>query len=121
MKRHAMFLCTLVAAAACKPYGLVTADVGVMEVYGAPSASAEILHGVELRVTLRTVGPGEYASPPDIVGESVAFLDVAYAAVQVPAGPTQVFRFVGTKPGRSIITFHNTGSSRVAVDTVIVD
>jgi hypothetical protein len=76
--------------------------------------------GSEVVVTLQTVGPGEFASPPTISSRSVRFLDVAQAAVAVPAGPTQRFRFEAVAPGRAVITFRHTLQARIVEDTVDV-
>jgi hypothetical protein len=76
--------------------------------------------GLEIVVTLQTVGPGEYASPPSVSSPSVRFLDVSQADVAVPAGPTQRFRFLAVSRGRAVITFRHTAQARVVEDTVDV-
>ena len=75
--------------------------------------------GTEIDVTLQTIGPGEYASPPRVSSGSVRFVDVSYLD-PVPAGPTQRFRFQAVAPGRAIITFRHTAQARVVEDTVDV-
>ena len=76
--------------------------------------------GERIEVTLQTVGPGEYASPPAISSPSVAFLDVGYCGAAVPAGPTQCFHFRAVAPGRALLTFTHTGNNPPVQDTVNV-
>ena len=76
--------------------------------------------GEEVVVTLQTVGPGEFASPPSVSSPSVRFVDVSQAEVVVPAGPTQRFRFVAVSRGRAVVTFRHTTQPRVVEDTVDV-
>lgn len=76
--------------------------------------------GTAFTIILQTVGPGAYESPPTISSGAVRFLDVSQAAVAVPAGPTQRFRFQAVSPGRAIIAFHHSGSNPVVTDTIIV-
>jgi hypothetical protein len=70
-------------------------------------------------VTLQTVGPGEYVSPPRISSSAVHFLGVTLGD-PVPAGPTQRFRFQAVQSGRAVITFMHTGQSPTVQDTVVV-
>jgi hypothetical protein len=65
--------------------------------------------GTEFSVTLQTVGPGEYASPPTVSSGVVHFLGVSFVGPNVPAGPTQQFRFNTTTRGSAIIVFQHTG------------
>ena len=76
--------------------------------------------GDGLDVTLQSIGPGEYASPPTMSSSAVAFLDVAYVGPSVPAGVTQRFRFRAASRGTAIITFTHTGNNSAVQDTVIV-
>ena len=76
--------------------------------------------GAEIIVTLQTIGPGEFASPPVISSNNVRFVDVSQADVAVPAGPTQRFRFKAVAPGRAVITLRHTFQNRVVEDTVDV-
>lgn len=92
-----------------------------LEVYGVPSSTLSIDVGQEVLITMRTIGPGDYVTPPVIAGSAIAFLGMSPPAVQVPAGVTQVFRFKGTARGQAIILFHNTDSHNADVsDTVVV-
>ena len=70
-------------------------------------------------VTLQSVGPGEYVSPPAISSSAVHFLGVTLGE-PVPAGPTQRFRFQAVQSGRAVITFRHTGQSPTVQDTVVV-
>ena len=84
------------------------------------SGSFSIAFGRTLAITLQTVGPGEYSSPPEISGASVLFTGVSEVGPAVPAGPTQAFSFVGVKRGRAIVTFGHTGTNTAVVDTIDV-
>ncbi len=87
---------------------------------GAPSQTFSVKAGRELELTLQTVGPGEYASPPTLSTSAVRFLEVRLVTPAVPAGPTQRFRFVAVRPGQAIIVFHHTEQGQVVEDTVNV-
>ena len=76
--------------------------------------------GQEVRITLGTVGPGAYESPPAVSSLVVHFLDMAYVGPAVPSGPTQEFRFQAVAVGRAIITFHHSGNNPTVSDTVDV-
>ena len=65
--------------------------------------------GTAFSVTLQSIGPGEYASPPTVSSGAVQFLDVSVVGPYVPAGPTQQFRFNATTRGNAIIVFQHTG------------
>lgn len=77
--------------------------------------------GTEFSITLGTVGPGEYASPPVVSAPAVAYVDVAEVEPNVPAGPRQRFRFRATARGQAIIVFHHTGTNPAVEDTVQVN
>ena len=69
---------------------------------------------------MRTVGPGEYATPPELTGSAIEFVGMSPAA-PVPAGVTQIFRFKGVALGQTIVRFHNTDPLHADVrDTIIV-
>lgn len=87
---------------------------------GAPDRSLSLAVGQTLDLTLQTVGPGEYTSPPLISSNSVRFLEVSLVTPAVPAGPTQRFRFRAEAPGHAVITFHHSGQSPTVEDTVDV-
>ncbi len=76
--------------------------------------------GQTFAIVLQTIGPGEYASPPAMSSDAVRFLDVSQAALSVPAGPTQKFRFLAANAGQAVIVFQNTGLSRTVTDTILV-
>src|SRR4051812_1686669 len=84
------------------------------------STTVSVVVGQELQITLGTVGPGAYESPPSISSPAVRFLDVSCPTTQVPAGPTQLFRFIGEARGTAIVSFHHSGSKPPVVDTVVV-
>lgn len=91
-----------------------------LELNGVPSRQISASVGQELSIRLQTIGPGSYASPPTIEGTAVTFLDASFVGPQVPAGPTQVFRFKAVRPGRAILAFHNSLQNRTVSDTVLV-
>lgn len=104
----------------CLGGGLLACGSGPLEVEFEPSHSLTISAGRELDVTLGTVGPGDYASPPTISSTAVRFLDVQLVAPYVPAGPRQQFRFMAVGPGDAVITFHHTDGGPTVEDTVRV-
>lgn len=119
--RLAAVTCTALLLGSCSGGGIVDDLVGrPTDEFASPGRSILIGAGGELRLTIRNVGPGEYSSPPEMQGGALRFLDVSDATVQVPAGPTQVFRFVGATRGTTVVRFHSTGSASMVADTVIV-
>jgi glutamine synthetase type III len=78
---------------------------------GVPSRSMSLKVGETLELTLQSIDPGEYASPPAISSALLRFLDVSLVTPAVPAGVTQKFRFSGQAAGRAVITFEQTGQS----------
>ena len=84
------------------------------------SQSLAVPVGTQFNVTLQTIGPGEYTSPPTVSSAAVHFLDVAQTTLTVPAGPTQRFRFDATTRGNAIIVFQHTGNNPTVEDTVDV-
>ena len=76
--------------------------------------------GTEFTVTLQTIGPGEYSSPPSVSSAAVHFHDVSLVSPYVPAGPTQQFRFAAMMPGKAIVVFQHTGFTPTVEDTVNV-
>lgn len=113
---HGMFA-TLALVAACGADEVVAAS-------GAEGQPIEVSVGQELRITLGTVGPGRYASPPTLSSSALRFLDVADVGPNVPSGVTQQFRFKAVGKGRTIVVFQHTGGierpERAVVDTVDV-
>jgi hypothetical protein len=87
---------------------------------GSKSRVLNIVVGQELHVTLQTVGPGSYESPPSVSSAAMRFLSVGLVSPTVPAGPTQQFRFKGEAPGEAIIVFRHSGISPTVTDTVRV-
>lgn len=79
-----------------------------------------IATGEQLRITVGTIGPGSYDSLPSISSSALRFLDMTYPPGQVPAGPTQLFRFVGIQTGTAIISFHQSFTNRLIEDTIVV-
>ena len=84
------------------------------------SQSLTVPVGTQFNVTLQTIGPGEYSSPPTVSSAAVHFLDVSEATFAVPAGPTQLFRFDATTFGKAILVFQHTGDNPTVEDTVDV-
>ena len=87
---------------------------------GSTSRSLSVPAGSQFSVTLQTIGPGEYGSPPTVSSGAVHFLDVSSVSPYVPAGPTQRFRFAATTRGKAVIVFQHTGNDRTVEDTVDV-
>src|SRR4051812_8851233 len=94
-------MATLAFLAACNSDDLVSARA-------TPDRMLSLSVGQELDLTLQTVGPGEYISPPAISSAAVHFLDVSLVSPAVPAGPTQRFRFRAEAPGQAVLTFQHT-------------
>ncbi|HEU4642483.1 MAG TPA: hypothetical protein VFS44_08520 [Gemmatimonadaceae bacterium] len=87
---------------------------------GTESRTLDVSRGTEIDVTLQTIGPGEYASPPIVSSRSVRFLGVSLVTPVVPAGPTQRFRFEAVSSGTAVVVFRHTGNSPVVEDTIFV-
>ena len=86
----------------------------------APSRTLPLEIGRRLDLTLQTIGPGQYASPPELTGRSLKFVAMSYVSPAVPGGPTQCFRFEAVAQGRTVIVFRHTGPSPSISDTVEV-
>lgn len=71
-----------------------------------PSRTIRVAAGQELHLTIGTVGPGEYASPPSVSAPVLQFLGMEFVGPFVPAGPQQEFRFRAAAPGLATISFH---------------
>ena len=105
----------LLSASACggkNPVGLA--------IVGSTSQSVTVPAGDQFTVTLQTIGPGEYSSPPTVSSGAVQFIDVGQVTPVVPAGPTQRFRFDAVSRGKAVIVFQHTGNNRTVEDTVDV-
>ena len=92
---------------------------GPLEANGSPSHTISIKAGRELELTLQTIGPGEYVSPPLVSSAAVRFLDVRQGT-PVPAGATQRFRFEAVAPGVAVIVFHHNLQGPTIEDTINV-
>lgn len=91
-----------------------------LEVNGAPSQTLSLVAGQEVDIKLQTVGPGEYSSPPTVSSSAVRFLGASLVGPYIPAGPTQVFRFMAVVSGQAIVAFHHTGVNSEVDDTINV-
>jgi hypothetical protein len=91
--------------------GLGACSNDVLGANGIPSRTLSLTVGQTLELTLQTIGPGEYASPPSVSSTSVRFVDVTLVTPAVPAGVTQRFRFRAETPGRAIIMFQHSGQA----------
>lgn len=58
--------------------------------------------GQPIQITLGTVGPGQYNSP-QVSSSAVRFEGVTFPKEQIPAGPTQVYRFRAVSVGQAQI------------------
>ncbi len=92
----------------------------IVSVEGNPSRTLSLTVGQDLALTLHTLGPGQYASPPTISGTSVRFLADSVVPPFTPGGPTQRFWFRGESPGQAVVSFHHTVRQTVVEDTVEV-
>ncbi|HEX9129199.1 MAG TPA: hypothetical protein VF850_08565 [Gemmatimonadaceae bacterium] len=93
--------------------------VGI-SITGDTSRTFTVPAGFEFSVTLQTIGPGEYSSPPDLSSSAVQFRDMAGVCPCVPAGPTQRFRFLAVAPGTTIVRFTHTDRNPTVEDAVLV-
>jgi hypothetical protein len=91
-----------------------------LSVNGITTRTVSVRVGQDLDLTLQTIGPGQYVSPPSVSSGSLRFLDAAFVGPFVPAGPTQRFHFKADAPGQAVITFGHTGQNPVVQDTVNV-
>lgn len=99
--------------------GLAGCSQGPLETNGSPSHTISIKAGRELELTLQTIGPGEYVSPPRVSSAAVRFLDVRQGT-PVPAGATQLFRFEAVAPGVAVIVFQHKLQGPTIEDTIRV-
>jgi hypothetical protein len=91
-----------------------------VSVRGATQHSVTVPLGSELRITLQTIGPGEYSTPPSISSPALRFEEVDFVSPHVPAGPTQEFRFRALAKGQAIVVFTHTGNNQTVTDTVTI-
>ena len=111
---------TFAVVAILSVYACSGTDMVSVSVTGSTSQTVTVPVATEFAVTLGTVGPGEYISPPKISSSSVRFLDAAVVPPYTPAGPRQRFRFLATIPGKAIILFQHSYNNRFVEDTVDV-
>ena len=92
-----------------------------VSVQGQTDHSVTVPLGSELRITLGTVGPGEYSLAPSLSSQALQFEDV-HAVNPVPAGIRQEFRFTALARGQVIVVFtHANGVyESVVTDTVTI-
>ncbi len=112
--------CLLAVLAACaRPEaGNSTPTAAIIRLSLADSGkSIDVPVGTEIDITLQTIGPGEYGQP-QISSSAVSFLDVSYVSPAVPAGPTQLFRFISESPGIAAIRMTGTSNQKVFEITV---
>lgn len=93
---------------------------GSLEPSGSPPREISVGAGRLFEVTLQTIGPGMYASPPAVSRGLVQFVDMRLVAPYVPAGPTQRFRFTAIRVGDAVIEFRNTESGKTLTYVVHV-
>jgi hypothetical protein len=91
-----------------------------VSVVGRTNQTIPVRVGDDLTVTLQSIGPGGFVSPPSVSSSAVRFLDVSDVPPFVPAGPTEMFRFEAVERGQAIIVFRHSGSNPTVEDTVIV-
>lgn len=103
-----------VVGIACRTDGIVSLSVAERN----HRVTARV--GDRITVTLQTIGPGAYASPPSVSSPAVTFRDVDNCDTTVPAGPTQCFHFRASAPGQALLTFVHTGTNDPVQDTVDV-
>lgn len=106
---------TILTAPACGGSNPVSVSIR-----GDTSQSLTVPAGTQFTVTLQTIGPGEYSSPPSISSGVVRFLDASQTIFAVPGGATQQFRFAALISGKAIVVFQNTGRTPTVEDTVNV-
>src|ERR1700741_1196792 len=111
---RAIPILTILTASACGGKNPVSVSIK-----GSTSQSFDVPAGTQFNVTLQTIGPGEYDNP-SVSSQAVHFLDVSQVTPNVPAGPTQRFRFNATTRGTAVIVFQHTGNNATVEDTVDV-
>jgi hypothetical protein len=91
-----------------------------ISITGSTSRTFTVPAGSQFSVTLQTIGPGEYSSPPALSSSAIQFRDMADVCPCVPAGPTQRFRFLAAGPGSAVVRFTHTDRNPMVEDTVLV-
>jgi hypothetical protein len=92
----------------------------VVSITDTTSRTITVALGQPLEITLQSVGPGQYLSPPGISSGVVRFVDMTIVGPPVPAGPKQRFRFETTARGMAVISFRHSGIRPSIDDTVVV-
>jgi hypothetical protein len=67
--------------------------------------------GDEIRVTLQTIGPGQYDELPSVSSPAVVFLRVSILTPPNPAGPRQLFEFRAVAAGHAVVSIPHTGQN----------
>ena len=98
---------------ACRSDSIVALDAGERN----RRVAARV--GEQIDITLQSIGPGEYASPPALSSSAIVFLDVGYCG-NLPAGVTQCFHFRAAAPGQAVLVFTHSGFNPSVQDTVDV-
>jgi hypothetical protein len=116
---------TVAGLAGLLPLSLVIAIAGCSSgtptgVNGASGGRFELGVGQQVQLRLQSIGPGEYAAPPQMSSGSAHFVNVSLVGPAVPAGVTQLYSFIGVDPGTTIVTFVHSGTSAIVVDTLVV-
>lgn len=73
----------------------------------AQDSVVELTIGQAVELTLQTIGPGEYADP-ELSSAAVSFDGKAYAPLQNPGGPKQIYRFHALASGSVTISIAHT-------------
>jgi hypothetical protein len=64
--------------------------------------------GDEIRVTLQTIGGGQYDELPSVSSSAVVFLRVTLVTPLNPGGPRQLFEFRAVAAGRAVVSIPHT-------------
>ncbi len=91
--------------------GLVVACNADRSVSPYPGGPVTAAVGQDFSLTVHTLGPGQYVSPPTISSSAVRFLSDSIVGPITPAGPNQQFLFRAVSVGQATITFHHTGDN----------
>ena len=67
--------------------------------------------GNEIRVTLQTIGPGQYDELPSLSSPAVMFLRVSLLTPANPGGPRQLFEFRAAAAGDAVVSIPHTGQN----------
>lgn len=89
-----------------------------LAVRGSQGQTFNLTVGQELDLTVQTVGPGEYRSPPSVSSPALRFVNDTLIGPYIPAGPTQLFRFKAEAVGRAIVLLRHSGNNPDISDTV---